>query len=110
MNRFGNGFYGNPLLANQYFPNDLFGGFNSELEMDSGGLNTGFAASMSRRNDPILVTGRSTSSTAQEDDDDGIEDNIEIDNALLNLNTWYSEFEEMKNVERNKVNNFNTTP
>lgn len=107
LNSFGIGYYGNPLLANRDFQHDMFGGFSSELEVDNGS-NVEFS-STSRR-DPISVIGQSTSSVEKVDQANESENNVEIENEQSNLNTWYSEFEEMKNAERNKVNNFHFIP
>lgn len=99
INNFGIELYGNSLLANQNF--QQFRGFGQGWEMNSL-LNT-MIPSTSRIDEPFTVVEGSSSLDNQVVETNESESNIEIRNDQFNFQTWYSEFEEMKNAERKKV-------
>lgn len=98
-NNFGIELYGNPLLANQNF--QQFRGFGQGWEINS--LSNTMIPSTSRIDEPFMAAEGSLSLDNQVVETNGNESNIEIRNEQSNFQTWYSEFEEMKNAERKKV-------
>ncbi|XP_026821108.1 peroxisomal targeting signal 1 receptor [Rhopalosiphum maidis] len=102
INHFGMELYGNPLLANQNF--QQFSEFDQELEMNNL-LNT-MVPSTSGIDKPIMVAEESSSLTDQVIEANKSENDNEIRNDQSNFQTWYSEFEEMKNAERKKEYSF----
>lgn len=104
INNFGIGSYGNPLLANEDIQHDMFGGFNHEWDMDN--FSSTMSPSTSGIGDPVSVIGKPTPSVAQMTQANESESNINIVDEESLQQTWYSEFEEMKNAERTKVNLF----
>jgi len=100
INHFGMELYGNPLFANQNF--QQFREFDQGLEMNNL-LNT-MVPSTSGIDKPIMVAEESSSLTDQVIEANKSENDNEIRNDQSNFQTWYSEFEEMKNAERKKVN------
>lgn len=103
INNFGIGLYENPLLANEGLQHDMFREFNHEWDIDS--LSNTMSPSTSGIRDPISVIGKPTS-VAQVAQINESESNINIEDAESLHQSWYSEFEEMKNIERTKVNIF----
>jgi len=99
INNFGMELYGNPLLANQHF--QQFREFSQGWEMNS--LSNTMIPSTSIIDEPFMVAEGSSSLDNQVVETNESESNIEIRNEQSNFQTWYSEFEEMKNAERKKV-------
>lgn len=89
--------YGNPLLVNQNFHQ-----FDQGLEMNN--LLDTMIPSTSGINNPNLVVEESSSLADQVAEVNKSESDIELRNDQSNFQAWYSEFEEMKNAERKKVN------
>jgi len=108
INNFGMEFSGNPLLINQDFQQeDIFGGFSYQWDSDVASCSTMPYASTSGV--PISVIGHQSS--AAEHVPQTIKEstsNTEVGNEQADFQTWYSEFEEMKNIERKKVNMIST--
>ncbi|XP_060852199.1 peroxisomal targeting signal 1 receptor isoform X1 [Rhopalosiphum padi] len=102
INHFGMELYGNPLFANQNF--QQFREFDQGLEMNNL-LNT-MVPSTSGIDKPIMVAEESSSLTDQVIEANKSENDNEIRNDQSNFQTWYSEFEEMKNAERKKEYSF----
>jgi len=100
INNFGIELYGNPLLANQNY--QQLRGFGQGWEMNN--LSNSMIPSTSEIDEPIMVAGGSSSLANRAVETNKSESNIEIRNEQSNFQTWYSEFEEMKNAERKKVN------
>lgn len=98
----GIGLYRNSFLSNQDFQYNMFRGFNHEWEMDN--MSNTMLPSTSRVMNPISVIGQPMSSVEQV-----VQTNVnktEIENELSNSQPWFSELDEMKNLERKKVNTF----
>jgi len=102
INNFGIELYENPLLANQNFQS--FRGYGQGWEMNN--LSNTMIPSTSGIDEPIMVAGGSSSLSNRVVEDNESESNIEIGNDQSNFQTWYSEFEEMKNADRKKVNTY----
>jgi len=96
-NNFGIELYGNPLFVNQNFHQ-----FDQGLEMNN--LLDTMIPSTSRIDKPNRVVEESSILTDQVAEANKSESDIEIRNDQSNFQEWYSEFEEMKNAERKKVN------
>jgi len=99
INNFGIELYGNPLLANQSF--QQFRGFGQGWEINN--LSNTMIPSASRIDEPIMVAGGSSSLADRVVETNESESNKEIRNDQSNFQSWYSEFEEMKNAERKQV-------
>jgi len=99
INNFGIELYGNPFLANQH--SQQFRGFGQGWEMNS--LSNTTIPYTSRIEDVIMVEKGSSSLANRVVETNESESNIETRNEQSNFQTWYSEFEEMKNAERKKV-------
>lgn len=97
INNFGIELYGNPLLVNQNFHQ-----FDQGLEMNN--LLDTMIPSTSGIDKPNMVVEESSNLTDQVAEANKSESDIEIRNDPPNFQEWYSEFEEMKNAERKKVN------
>jgi len=97
INNFGIELYGNPLHINQNFHQ-----FDQGLEMNN--LLDTMIPSTSGIDKPNMVVKESSSLTDQVAEANKSKSDIEIRNDQSNFQTWYSEFEEMKNAERKKVN------
>lgn len=107
MNNFGAELFRNPLLANQNFQRNMFGGFNYQWSSDIASCSTMPPyLNMSGLEDPILesVVDQSSEAEQVEQVNEDSTSNTEVENDQADFQTWYSEFEEMKNIERNKVN------
>uniref|UniRef100_A0A2S2PT69 Peroxisomal targeting signal 1 receptor n=1 Tax=Schizaphis graminum TaxID=13262 RepID=A0A2S2PT69_SCHGA len=102
INNFGMELYGNPLLANQNF--QQLRDFDQGLEMNNF-LNT-MVPSTSGIDKPIMVAEESSSLTDHVIEANKSENDNEVRNDQSNFQTWYSEFEEMKNSERKKEYSF----
>lgn len=102
VNNSGIGLFGNPLLANPNFQHDMFRGFSHEWGMD----NVSMLPSTLGMENPISVIGQPSSSVKQMAQANENVNNIEVGNNQSNFQEWFSEFEEMKNTERKKVNTF----
>lgn len=96
--------FGDPLLVNQDFQQeDIFGGFSYQWDSDVASCSTAPYATTSGV--PVSVIGHQSSAVenvAQTNKEST--SNTEVGNEQADFQTWYSEFEEMKNAERKKVN------
>ncbi|XP_022161111.1 peroxisomal targeting signal 1 receptor isoform X2 [Myzus persicae] len=102
INNFGIELYENTFLANQNF--QPFRGFGQGWEMND--LYNTMIPSTSGIDEPIMVAGESSSLSNQVVEANESESNFEIGNEQSNFQTWYSEFEEMKNADRKKEYTF----
>lgn len=102
INNFGIELYGNPLFANQNF--QQFTGFGQGWEINN--LSNTMIPGTSGMDEPIMAAGGSSNlaNANRVTEANESESNIEIGNEKTNFQTWYSEFEEMKNADRKKVN------
>ncbi|KAL5235713.1 hypothetical protein ACI65C_003122 [Semiaphis heraclei] len=104
INNFGIELYGNPLFANQNF--QQFTGFGQGWEINN--LSNTMIPGTSGMDEPIMAAGGSSNlaNANRVTEANESESNIEIGNEKTNFQTWYSEFEEMKNADRKKEYTF----
>jgi len=101
INNFGIELYGNQLLASQNV--EPLRGFSMQ-SWEINNLPDTLMMIPSTSRTPVMVAEGSSSLANQMAEVNESESNIEIGNEQSNFQTWYSEFEEMKNAERKKVN------
>lgn len=94
----------NPLFAYQDFEYEIDGHLCQEL--DNIEVSSTMLPSTSGIDNPISVIGQPASSAKQVAKNNENENKVENENDDFNSQAWFSEYEEMINVQRKKVNTF----
>jgi len=97
-------FFRHPLLDNHSFQQNMFGGFAHQW--DSNVASYSNVASTSGIGNPISAIGQLSATAAQQvaQSDTETENFEEMRYEQGNYQIWYSDFEEIKNAEKKKVN------
>jgi len=103
INSFENELYGGPFLTNQDFQHDIYRGFNHGWDIGSEPITMPPNSDIS---DPILAVEKPTSTAKPLEQTNENLNNIENVGDEYNSELWLSEFEEMKNLQREKAYSF----
>lgn len=102
----GIGLFDDSYFANQSFHQNISRQFSHEWELDNINVSSTMLPSTSEIQNPISIIGQPATFDKQIAQSNENQNTIENENDHLASHKWFSEYEEMKNSQRKKVNMF----